>query len=180
MDIIVVLPSKTLSPQSPLSPAKTRKYTLYIRYISNESFSFFLFPFVVFYLRAKIVLLSRLPKNNDPRFLIIFISSVWYWVSIVYQCPRIRSRQMRQWQSPQSYLLRWIGSVYELERENDGSWLSSEHRTKELFQQRPVWLSQRLQRYEQQWNFPTVSFPPPPPPLVNYTSVMLGVSLWLL
>ena len=67
-----------------------------------------------------------------------FISSVWYSVSSVHQCPRNRSRQMRQWQSPQSYLPRWMESVYELEREDDGSWHYSEHRTKELFQQHLV------------------------------------------
>ena len=140
MDIIVVLPSKRLSPQSPPFP-KTRKYTSYIRYISNESFSFFLFLYFISELthyKNQRVLLSRLPKNNDPRFLILLISRVWYSVSSVYQCPRNRSRQMRRWESPQSYLPRWMESVYELEKENDVSWLYSQHRTKELFQQRSV------------------------------------------
>ena len=45
---------------------------------------------------------------------------------------------MQRWQSSQSYLHRWIESVYELEREDDDSWHYSEHRTKELFQQRFV------------------------------------------
>ena len=53
--------------------------------------------------------------------MVLFISSVWYRVSSVYQCPRIRGKQMRQWESPQSYLPRWIGSLYHLEREDDGS-----------------------------------------------------------
>ena len=65
----VVLPSKTLRHQSLLFP-KTRKYTSYIRYISNESFSFFLF------LNFISVLLSQLPENNDPRFYLFPVSGI--------------------------------------------------------------------------------------------------------
>ena len=57
---------------------------------------------------------KSLPYRCSVQF--FFISSVWYWVSTVYQCPRIRGRQMQRWQSSQSYLPRWIESVYELER----------------------------------------------------------------
>ena len=69
-------------------------------------------------------------------------------------------------------------SVYELERENDVSWLYSEHRTKELFQQRFVWLSQRLQRSEHNSNefAPRPSSPHPREiPMLIYTSGMRGV-----
>ena len=62
----------------PLFP-KTRKYTSYIRYTSNESF--FFFPFLYFiseltHYENQRILLSRLPKNNDPRFYLFPVSGI--------------------------------------------------------------------------------------------------------
>ena len=62
----------------PLFP-KTRKYTSYIRYTSKESF--FFFPFLYFiseltHYENQRVLLSRLPKNTDPRFYLFTVSGI--------------------------------------------------------------------------------------------------------
>ena len=93
---------------------------------------------------------------------------------------------MQRWKSPQSYLPQWIGSVYELEREDDGSWLYSEHRTKELFQQPFVRTQPATTTVRTAKNFdlpPPPPHPPHSPPLSGGDSHMnhrrmLEVSLW--